>query len=86
MGDIWSRWQHTYFYKTAGSRPGPRGPDLNDALMEAYDEANKLGAEGWEMVSFTTQWVGPGQTKTALGPVHTGYWLVVCFMKRPGSP
>ncbi len=71
-----TRWQYTWFSKVAGRQAGFRAPDLNNALHETYQEAGKLGADGWEMVNFTTQWVSD-ETRKA------GHWTVVCFMKRP---
>jgi hypothetical protein len=69
MSDTPARWQYAWFSKVAGM-VGRQYADLNSALQEANEEASKFGANGWEMVNFTTQYVGSS-------------WIIVCFMKRP---
>jgi hypothetical protein len=86
MGDTPPRWQHTYFCKYSGEGNFGRHADLLKALSEAYEEANKLGADGWEMVSMATHWLDPGTAATVgyRGPGRERYsWFVLCHMKRP---
>jgi hypothetical protein len=76
------RWEYQWFSTVANPRAGFRGPDLNAALQEAIEKAASLGAQGWEMVNFTTQWVGD-ETGPVRGTTTLPHWTVVCFLKRP---
>jgi hypothetical protein len=82
MGDTPPRWQHTYFYRLSEPGTKTKATELNNVLMQAYEEANKLGADGWEMVNFTTQWVDSTLTLTVGDRRTGGCWLITCFMKR----
>lgn len=71
------QWEYCWFTRTAGVKI--RDPNVTDAMKSAQDEAASLGAQGWEMVNFTTEYVvlhGTG------GGLPTQYFLVSCFMKR----
>lgn len=78
------RWQHHYFIKISEPMTG-KNLNLDGALVEAYEEANKLGADGWEMFSLHTHFVSGSQAQTmgAKGRGGSWFWVVQCHMKRP---
>ena len=78
------RWQYHYFTKISAPI-GSKDLNLERALAEAYDEANKLGADGWEMFSLQTYYASGQEAKSMGAKGHGGdtFWVVKCHMKRP---
>jgi hypothetical protein len=57
--------------------------DLDTAMMQAWEEANKLGRQGWEMIGTTMhaqEWRDFKENKNYVE------FYVACFFKRPGIP
>lgn len=71
------QWEYTWFKKEA--RLKFHDPNVNEAMGEAHAEATALGAQGWELVNYTCEYVvmqGTGKV------VPIQYFLVTCFLKR----
>ena len=61
------RWEHTYHWHYDA--------DLDKAMAAAMRGADRLGTQGWELVSHTAQWT-PVQGQAGGGTT------VTCFFKR----
>jgi sulfur relay (sulfurtransferase) DsrC/TusE family protein len=78
------KWEYNWRKTTAGW-----DENVDVALAEMMDEADKLGQNGWEMVNFSvinhySQGVGEGPTvQHAATRYQNKLWTVAAMFKRP---
>ena len=70
------RWEYAWTHEEA--------TDLNRAMKKVWETANTWGADGWEMVSWSTEvWDQRNVNATTGRSVNPGHSHVLAFFKRP---